>query len=96
MLIVTLVMFMRFENRTKQITALKKAINIAGSQAKLGKMLNKPQAVICSWLTRYRIDPTMIIKIETHTGVSRFELDPEIYPKEEQVGLTKMVIQDQR
>lgn len=72
--------------------ALQRAVDAAGGQAKLARMLNetaphKPpvsQALIWDWLNRAERVATAerVLDIEKVTGVSRHELRPDLYPRE--------------
>ncbi|WP_024590515.1 MULTISPECIES: YdaS family helix-turn-helix protein [unclassified Pseudoalteromonas] len=63
--------------------ALEKAIKIAGAQTKLSKAINSSQQNISYWLRTGKVAPDKVILIEKVTGVSRYELRPDIYPLEE-------------
>lgn len=61
---------------------LKKAISVAGSQKKLGSCIGVSQQRISYWLTNKKIPGEYVIPIEAHTGISRGELRPDLYPKD--------------
>lgn len=62
--------------------ALIEAIKIAGSQAALAKKLGKKQGHVWFWLNQAKkLTPTIAIKIEHATGVSRDRLCPELDPE---------------
>jgi len=65
-----------------QTNALKKAISIAGDQTKLSKAINSSQQNISYWLKTGKVAADKVIPIEKATGVSRYELRPDIFPKE--------------
>lgn len=64
--------------------ALREAIARAGSQAKLAGVCGCTQAAISQMLTR--ADPMLshafVLKVEAATGVPRWRLRPDIYPKD--------------
>ena len=62
--------------------AIEKAIRACdGSQIELARRLGKKQAHVWNWLHRdKRVPANMVLKIEEVTGVSRYELRPDIYP----------------
>lgn len=63
--------------------ALLRAIEKAGSQAKLADLLGIGQTAISNWLNRESGVPAeRVLKIEEATGVSRHELRPDLYPIE--------------
>lgn len=68
-----------------KLNPLQKAIVIVGSQAKLARILNVKQPYIWNWLHRDKNIPAeYILKIEKATNglVTRYELRPDIYPRE--------------
>lgn len=66
--------------------ALKRAVEVVGSQAKLGEMIGVPQQKISYWLTvaKNGTAAEFVLAIEGATGgtVTRHELRPDLYPKE--------------
>lgn len=65
-------------------TSLRKAIEIAGSQAELARRIGKTQAHIWNWLHRdSRVPAEMVLAIEAATGnvVTRHQLRPDIFGK---------------
>lgn len=62
--------------------ALRRAIAIAGSQAKLAKMIGLRQPSVAKWLER-GIPAERAIDIERCTGVSRSELRPDLWPQDD-------------
>ena len=60
-------------------TPLERAIEVAGSQAALARMIKKTQAHIWHWLQSGRVPGEHCLAIERETGVSRYELRPDIY-----------------
>nr|DAH64333.1 MAG TPA: Putative antitoxin of bacterial toxin-antitoxin system, YdaS/YdaT [Caudoviricetes sp.] len=63
------------------MNALEKAISVAGSQEKLGNCIGVSQQRISYWLGKKKIPAEYVILIEEHTGISRDELRPDLYPK---------------
>lgn len=62
--------------------AWKKAIQRAGTQAKLADLIGKTQGHISTWLRRGYVPAELVLTIEHQTGVSRHELRPDLYPRE--------------
>ena len=63
--------------------ALKRAVKIAGSQEKLARILGGKikQQHISWWLNESkRVPAEYVLAIEAATGVSRYDLRPDIYP----------------
>ncbi|MBH0088623.1 YdaS family helix-turn-helix protein [Pseudoalteromonas sp. NSLLW218] len=64
-------------------TSLQKAISTLGGQVKLADAINTSQQNVSNWLRTGKVSPDKVILIEKVTGVSRYELRPDIYPLEE-------------
>ncbi len=63
---------------------LMKAVKKVGSQTKLAAAINTTQQNIWWWLYQANaINAEYVIAIEKVSGVSRHELRPDIYPKDE-------------
>lgn len=60
--------------------ALKQAIDTAGSQTSLARLLNISPQRVQSW-TKKRLPAEWVIRVEKETGVSRSELRPDLYPE---------------
>ncbi|MBK1717289.1 transcriptional regulator [Thiocystis violacea] len=60
---------------------LEQAIAIAGSQAALARQIGASQQMVSQWLTRRngRVSPVYCRLIEDATGVSRYDLRPDIF-----------------
>ena len=63
--------------------ALKQAIKAAGGQTALAISIQKTQGHISSWLRRDHVPAEVVLPIERATGVSRHDLRPDLYPREE-------------
>lgn len=59
--------------------ALKRAIEVAGSQSALAAAVGKTQGHVTKWLQRQRVPAEVVLPIERATGVSRHELRPDIF-----------------
>jgi len=67
--------------------AILKAAEVMGSQFALATALNlKSQGSIATWLMRGQPPAHHVLAIEKLTGVSRHDLRPDIYPREEQAA----------
>lgn len=64
------------------MNGIQKAIEIAGSQEKLGAMIGASQQKISYWLKTGKVAPEFVLPIETKTNVSRHVLRPDLYPVE--------------
>jgi DNA-binding transcriptional regulator YdaS (Cro superfamily) len=66
-----------------QLTALKKAVELAGGQTALARAVDAKQVNVWSWLNRSKkTPPEYVIPVEKATGISRHKLRPDIYPEE--------------
>lgn len=59
--------------------ALQKAINAAGSQTKLARLLGKYPQLVQAWTQNGLVPAHWVVPIEKATGVSREELRPDLY-----------------
>jgi UDP-N-acetylglucosamine 1-carboxyvinyltransferase len=67
------------------IQALQKAIEIAGGQSALGRLINRDQKAIWAWLnTTQKVPAEDVLNIEeaTQGQVTRHDLRPDIYPNQ--------------
>lgn len=63
--------------------ALQAALAKAGSQSALARICGVGQPAVWKWLqTSKRLPPQHVLKVEAATGVSRFDLRPDIYPRD--------------
>lgn len=71
--------------KVTRFPALLRACHLAGGQAHLGAHLGMSQATVWSWLyvTANGVAAEYVLKIEEITGVSRYELRPDIYVRED-------------
>jgi DNA-binding transcriptional regulator YdaS (Cro superfamily) len=67
--------------------AIDKAIQAAGGQSALARLIGVRQSHIWNWANRDRqgVPPNHVLSIEKVTGVSRHELRPDIFPASSQV-----------
>ena len=63
--------------------ALKRAIELCGGVTALANKIGVKQPVVSMWLQRGQVPAERVLAIETATGVSRHDLRPDIYPREE-------------
>ena len=64
----------------KRTAALQNAIEAAGTAAELAKKLGITAQALSQWRV---VPPNRVLEIERITGVSRHELRPDLYPREE-------------
>ena len=63
--------------------ALKAAVNRAGSQSALARIVGVGQPAVWKWLqSGKRLPAEHVLTVERETGVSRHVLRPDIYPPE--------------
>jgi len=66
--------------------ALKRAVEKAGSQAEIARIAGVSAVAVWKWLqSSKRVPAEYVLKIEAATGVSRHDLRPDIYPREQLV-----------
>jgi DNA-binding transcriptional regulator YdaS (Cro superfamily) len=69
---------------SESIRAIKAAVEAAGSQPALAKRIGFAQMSISRWVNGVQpVSPRAVLKIEDATGVSRHDLRPDLYPREE-------------
>lgn len=65
-------------------SALADAVRKAGSQTAFGRIVGKNQSVIHDWLRESRPLPAeLVLLVERQLGVSRHDLRPDLYPRED-------------
>ncbi len=66
--------------------ALQLAVEKAGSQAALARIAEVSTTAVWKWVqSSKRVPAEFVLKIEAATGVSRHDLRPDIYPREQLV-----------
>jgi DNA-binding transcriptional regulator YdaS (Cro superfamily) len=66
--------------KRKRMSALDRAAAIAGSWANLANFIGVSPQAISQWK---RVPSARVIAVERATGVSRHDLRPDLYPREE-------------
>ena len=61
-------------------TGVAKAIKAAGGVNALARLLKVKSSSICSWR---RVPPMRVLPVEKLTGISRHDLRPDLYPREQ-------------
>lgn len=71
-------------NGVSPLDSLRLAIRQAGSQSALARMLGISQAAVSKWDRLGKHLPAdHVLRVEELTGVSRHDLRPDIYPRDE-------------
>ena len=70
-------------NATRLETPLEKAIAVAGSKYRLAKLIGIKPPSVHAWMRSGRIPAERVLAVEAATGISRYELRPDIYPAED-------------
>lgn len=71
---------------TTPFRALEAAVAKAGSQSELARICGVSQTAVWKWLQSSKRMPAEYVRMaEAATGVSRHDLRPDIYPREEMV-----------
>lgn len=67
-----------------ELDSLERAVSIAGSQSELARQIGVAQASVWKMVNRAkRASAEFVLKIEAATGVSRHDLRPDLYPRED-------------
>lgn len=65
--------------------ALQRAVSIIGSQPKTATLLGVSQAAVSKWVRLGKLLPAgHVLAVEAATGISRHDLRPDIYPRDEE------------
>lgn len=59
--------------------ALRQAIEVAGSQTKLARVIGATQGHVSQWLRRGKVPADKVLLIERATGIPRAELRPDVF-----------------
>lgn len=66
------------------LRALEQAIDNAGGQVAMATALGLKQSAISNWVTRKkRVPAERVLSVERLSGVSRHDLRPDLYPRDE-------------
>jgi DNA-binding transcriptional regulator YdaS (Cro superfamily) len=71
-------------------TSIKKAVSAAGGQSALARALGVSPQAVQQWVFAGRVSHKKVIDVEKASGVSRFELRPDLYPPEDSSSGSKM------
>lgn len=64
-------------------SALERAVEKAGSQSAFARLIGVSQPTVWAWLNEGKSLPAEhVLKVEADTGISRHDLRPDIYPRE--------------
>ncbi len=74
------------ETKRTPYEALLLAIDKAGSQAEIARIAGVSTTAVWKWVqSSKRVPAEFVLKVEKATGVSRYDLRPDIYPREHMV-----------
>lgn len=74
-------------NSRLELDSLEEAIRVAGSQSELARQIGVAQASVWKMLHKaHRASAEFVLKIEAATGVSRHDLRPDLYPRDNAPG----------
>lgn len=66
------------------VVALKSAVDAAGSQSAMARIVGCSPQAVSKWVNLGKVCPAeYVLKVEAATGVSRFDLRPDLYPRTE-------------
>lgn len=72
------------EAGTDSIVFVEQAVAVAGSQSALARSIGTSQATVWKWLNKgLPVTAQLVLKIEAATGISRHDLRPDIYPRDQ-------------
>ena len=75
------------EEREAAHKAFRRAVALAGSQSAFARAIGELQQNVSNWLRwRWPLPLRLVEKTEELTGVSRHDLRPDIYPREDQIS----------
>ena len=60
-----------------------RAVRAAGSQTAFARLIDKRQSTVHDWLRAGILPAEYVLPVEAATGVSRHDLRPDLYPREE-------------
>lgn len=70
---------------TDSIVFVERAVAVAGSQSALARSIGTSQATVWKWLNKgLPVTAELVLKVEAATGISRHDLRPDIYPRDDQ------------
>ncbi|MCC6196770.1 MAG: helix-turn-helix domain-containing protein [Burkholderiales bacterium] len=73
-----------------ETSAIERAVQLAGGQTELARMLGVTQGMVWQWANgRRQVAAERVLAIEAATGVSRHDLRPDIYPFHERKPLRR-------
>ncbi len=67
-------------------TSIEKACEAVGGQARLAASLGLTTQAVHLWVKAKKVPAERVLSVETATGVSRHDLRPDIYPREERAA----------
>ncbi|WP_200911269.1 transcriptional regulator [Sphingomonas sp. Leaf62] len=72
------------DNESTMVVALRSAVDAAGSQSAMARIVGCSPQAVSKWVNRGKVCPAeYVLKVEAATGVSRFDLRPDVYPRTE-------------
>lgn len=75
-------LYSSFMKNLNPYNPVKEAIEIVGSQVALAKICGVSQPTVFKWLKKSEIPAKRVLLVEKQTGISRYKLNPLIYPSE--------------
>lgn len=62
--------------------ALKRAVKVSGGQAEFARLIGITAQAVSQW---DEVPPLRVLEVERVSGVSRYELRPDLYPMDNEV-----------
>jgi len=64
-------------------SALALAVRAVGSQSAFGRLISRAQSTVNGWLkSGVKLPAEYVLRVEEETGISRYDLRPDLYPRE--------------
>lgn len=64
------------------MTSIERAVEAAGGSQALAEKLGIKRQAVEKWVKQDRVPAERVLAVETATGVERFDLRPDLYPRE--------------
>ena len=65
------------------LSAIARALGTRGIQTQLARELGIRQSAVSQWLARESIPARYVVRVEQLTGVSRYDLKPEVFVRDQ-------------
>lgn len=73
---------LEFRAMNTKTEALKRAVKVSGGQAEFARLIGITAQAVSQW---DEVPPLRVLEVERVSGVSRYELRPDLYPLDNEV-----------